>query len=81
MEITEEKIKAIPKYILQKIRRLDDKYNPSPKGQCRFYAYLTKIQGELTKVTVAVKHYRKKWYCNPGPGPAKNSDICFDKNY
>ena len=80
MEITEEKIKAIPKYILQKIRRLDDKYNPSPKGQCRFYACLTKIQGELTKVTVAVKHYRKKWYCKQVAWHGIHSDKCFVKN-
>ena len=80
MRITEKNIRPIPKYILQKIRRLDDKYNPTPSGQCRFYAYLTKIRGELTKVTVAVKHYRKKWYCKQVAWHGVHSDKCLVKD-
>ena len=80
MRITEKNIRPIPKYILQKIRRLDGKYNPSPSGQCRFYAYLTKIKGELTKVTVAVKHYRKKWYCKQVAWHGVHSDKCLVKD-
>ena len=50
MEITEEKIKAIPKYILQKIRRLDDKYNP-PRRKVNAVSTLTlqKYRASLRK--------------------------------
>ena len=56
------KIKPIPKYILSKIKRYDKKLNPTPNSNRRFYAYLTKNDGELVKVTVAVKHYKGKLY-------------------
>ena len=56
-----EKIKPIPKYIAEKIKKLDDKMNREKPGVTRYYSYLTKNDGELVKVTVAVKYYRKQW--------------------
>ena len=50
-----EKIKPIPKYIQKKIKLYDDKLKTAPFGRTRFYAYFTKNDGELVKVTVAVK--------------------------
>ena len=53
-----KKIKPIPKYILKKIKLYDDKMKSSQLGRNRFYSYLTKNNGELVKVTVAVKEER-----------------------
>lgn len=47
-----EKIKPIPKYIQKKIKLYDDKLKTAPFGRTRFYAYFTKNDGELVKVTV-----------------------------
>ena len=58
-----ENIKPIPKYILEKIKRYDKEFNPTSNSNKRFYAYFTKNDGELVKVTVAVKHYKGKLYC------------------
>ena len=49
-----DKIKPIPKYIAKKIISMDKKRNLT-YNQKRFYAYFTKNDGELVKVTVAVK--------------------------
>ena len=57
------KIKPIPKYILAKIKALDKKSNTYSNPYRRFYSYLTKNDGELVKVTVAVKEHKGKWYC------------------
>ena len=80
MEITDENLKPIPKYIAALIQRTDEKAYPKPCGSARFYAYLTKMQGELVKVTVAVKHYRKKWFCKPVAWHGIHSDNCFVKD-
>ena len=56
-----EKIKPIPKYIEKKIKRLDLRKYPEQNGFTRYYAYFTKNDGELVKVTVAVKNKYKKW--------------------
>lgn len=53
-------IKPIPKYMLNLITKTDKKVWPEQIGHVRFYAYLTKVKGELVKVTVAVKNYKKK---------------------
>ena len=58
-----EKIKPIPKYILAKIKKYDKEFYPTSNSNRRFYAYFTKNDGELVKVTVAVKHYKGKLYC------------------
>jgi len=54
--------KPIPKYIAAKILKLDRKQCPKQKGPTRLYSYLTKVKGELAKVTVAVKSKAKKQY-------------------
>lgn len=72
-----EKIKPTPKYILDKIKKLDESRNIKPCGQLRFYSYLTKNDGELVKVTCAVKVYKNKWYCKQVAVHGLHSDIAF----
>ena len=55
--MTERNIKPIPKYIEKKIIALDKKA-PFPTTLLRFYSYLSKMQGELVKITVALKNNR-----------------------
>ena len=54
-----EHIKPIPKYIEKKIRALDLKKCPLQKG-LRFYSYLTKIDGDLNKLTINFSKVRVK---------------------
>ena len=75
-----EKIKPIPKYIQKKIKLYDDKLKTAPFGRTRFYAYFTKNDGELVKVTVAVREYKKEWYCKPVVVHGVHSDRCFGKD-
>ena len=75
-----EKIKPIPKYILKLIQKADKENNPKPKGWLRFYSYLTKNDGELVKVTVAVKHRYKTWYCKQVAVHGIHSEECFIKD-
>ena len=49
----------MPKYIEKLIKKLDSRIHPKPIGNTRYYAYLTKNDGELVKVTVAVRHYHR----------------------
>ena len=78
--ITEKDIRPIPKYILKKIQKQDNKLYPSPYGYVRFYAYLACWKRELVKVTVAVKHYKKKWYCKQVAIHGLRSERCFVKD-
>ncbi len=50
-------VKPIPKYIEKQIRSID-KIENYKNIKLRFYSYLTKMQGELVKITVAVKNNR-----------------------
>lgn len=75
-----EKIKPIPKYILALIKREDKKHYKAPAGKTRYYSYLTKNDGELTCVSVAVKHHYKKWYCKQVVVHGLRSDACFVKD-
>ena len=75
-----EKIKPIPKYIQKKIRDYDNVLKTAPFGRTRFYAYFTKNDGELVKVTVAVREYKKQWYCKPVVVHGIHSDRCFGKD-
>jgi hypothetical protein len=61
--VTEKNIKPIPKYMLNKIKKLDTIANPKPNGNTRFYTYFTKYKNELCSVTVAVRNKYKNWYC------------------
>ena len=78
--MTEKNIKPIPKYIEKLIKRLDDKDLQKTAGQTRFYAYLTKNDGELVKVTVAVKTRYKKWYCKQVAVHGVHSKKCYVKD-
>ena len=71
------KIKPIPKYLLERIRKKDQKHYYAGTGFVRYYAYLTKNDGELVKVTVAVKNKKKEWYCKQVAVHGIHSRLCF----
>lgn len=73
-----EKIKPIPKYIEKKIKSNDTTY--PVRGRTHFYAYLTKNNGELVKITVAVKEKKNKWCCKQVAVHGVHSDKCFVKD-
>ena len=75
-----EKIKPIPKYILARIKKADKQNNVTLPHRTRFYAYLTKNDGELVKVTVAVKYRYKKWLYKQVAVHGIHSDLCFVKD-
>ena len=56
-------IRKIPQYMLDKIRKYDLKDSPEQNGNTRFYKYFTEYRHELCEVIVAVRNYRKKWFC------------------
>ncbi len=76
-----EKLKSIPKYIVEKIKRLDKRAYSVPDGHVRFYAYLALWKRkELIKITVAVRHRRKNWYCKQVVIHGIHSEQCFVKD-
>ena len=75
-----EKIKPIPQYLLKKIKKIDKHRNSTPNGFTRFYSYLTKNDGELVKVTVAVRDYKDQWLCKQVAVHGLDSDHCFVKD-
>lgn len=75
-----EKIKPVPKYIVERIRRYDKENMTCAPGHTRFYSYLTKNDGELVKVTVAVRNHYKQWLYKQVAVHGLNSDKCFVKD-
>ncbi|MGN1053123.1 MAG: PcfJ domain-containing protein, partial [Candidatus Scatosoma sp.] len=75
-----EKIKPVPKYIVERIKQYDKAYTPAVPGRTRFYSYLTKNDGELVKVTVAVKNHYKQWLYKQVAVHGLNSEQCFVKD-
>ena len=82
--MNEKNIKKIPKYIENKIRKLDMEYLKTHNSKTRFYAYLTSYKKELCHVIVAVKNRGKvKWNAKQVVVHAIDSDkvylkdICF----
>ncbi len=75
-----EKIKPIPKYIEQRIKKRDLKDLPVQNSYTRYYAYLAKNDGELVKVTVAVRNYRGGWYCKQVAVHGVHSERCYVKD-
>ena len=75
-----ENIKPIPKHIVKMIKERDKHAYPEPQGRTRFYSYLTTNAGELVKVTVAVRHYKKEWYCKQCAVHGVHSDKSFLKD-
>ena len=73
-----DKIKPISKKILELIRQRDERDYPHPDSATRYYAYLTKNEGELVKVTVAVKNYYTRWlYKQVAVHGVHSYDSCF----
>lgn len=77
-EIIEDSFQSIPKYIEKKIKSIDTTY--PVRGRTHFYAYLTKNNGELVKITVAVKEKKNKWCCKQVAVHGVHSDKCFVKD-
>ncbi len=75
-----DKIKPIPKYILAKIKKIDKEFYSTETAQKRFYAYLTKNDKELVKITVCCKNHKKKWFCKQVAVHGINSNKCFVKD-
>ena len=75
-----EKIKPIPKYILKLVQKADKTHPYYGRGFTRFYSYLTKNDGELVRVVVAVKNCRKKWYYKQVAVHGIHSKTCFVKD-
>lgn len=71
------KLKPIPKYIVKRIQKLNKERCPEQKGPIRFYSYLSKIKGELVKVTVATITRYKRWCCKQVAVHGVKSDKCF----
>ena len=74
------KLRPIPKYIQKQIKKQDLIECPAQKGPTRFYAYLTTVQKELVKVTVAVNNYYKKWCCKQVAIHGVYDDKCYVKD-
>lgn len=70
-------LKPIPKYILRAIYKKDKLFFPTPTGMNRFYAYLAVWEKELVKITVAVKHFKKQWYCKQVAVHGLHSEHCL----
>ena len=75
-----DKIKPIPKYMLEIIKKKDKLFRPNQDGIKRFYSYLTKNCGELVKVTVCCRNCKGKWYCKQVAVHGVDSKICFVKD-
>ena len=75
-------IKPIPKYLAERIRKLDNRDYPVPDSTVRFYAYLSvrRKDKELMKTTVAVKHYKKKLYMKIVAIHFLHGDTCWVKD-
>lgn len=66
-------IRPVPNYIAKIIKK-KDAYND---GKVNFYAYFSKMKGELVKITVACKHYKKQWFCKQVAVHGVRSDDCL----
>ena len=75
-----EKIKPVPKYIVERIKAIDKLRFAKPTKLVRYYSYLTKNDGELVKVTVAVRNNRNDWHYKQVAVHGIDSKICFVKD-
>ena len=73
--IDEKYIKPLPNYIAKRIRNKDKRC--AYYGNARFYAYFTKMKGELVKITVACKNYEKQWFCKQVAVHGVHSENCL----
>lgn len=77
-----EKIKPIPKYMVELIRKAEETNPWRNSGHTRFYSYLTKNDGELVKITVACKNKldSPRWRCKQVIVHGIHSKDCFLKD-
>lgn len=77
-----EKIKPIPKYMVELIRKAEETSPWCNSGHTRFYSYLTKNDGELVKITVACKNKldSPRWRCKQVIVHGIHSKDCFLKD-
>lgn len=77
-----EKIKPIPKYMVELIRKAEEINPRRNSGHTRFYSYLTKNDGELVKITVACKNKldSPRWRCKQVIVHGIHSKDCFLKD-
>ena len=77
-----EKIKPIPKYMIERIRKAEETNPWRNSGHTRFYSYLTKNDGELVKITVACKNKLDGplWRCKQVIVHGIHSKDCFLKD-
>ncbi len=77
-----EKIKPIPKYMIERIRNAEETNPWRNSGHTRFYSYLTKNDGELVKITVACKNKLDgpRWRCKQVIVHGIHSKDCFLKD-
>ena len=73
----EKDIKPIPKYIIRKIRKLDDENRFVTDTSTRYYSYLTKINKDLARLIVACKVKDHQWFCKQVVVHTMNSDHCL----
>lgn len=76
------KIKPIPKYMIERIRKAEETNPWRNSGHTRFYSYLTKNDGELVKITVACKNKldSPRWRCKQVIVHGIHSKDCFLKD-
>ena len=77
-----EKIKPIPKYMIERIRKAEETNPWRNSGHTRFYSYLTKNDGEIVKITVACKNKldSPRWRCKQVIVHGIHSKDCFLKD-
>ena len=75
-----EKIKPISKKMQKIIQKVDLMNYKAQDQHLRFYSYMAKNNKELVRVYVAVKNYRKKWYCKQVIVHGVHSEMCFLKD-
>ena len=73
--LEEKYIKPIPNYIAKQIRKRDEYYEDC--GSARFYAYFARMKGELVKITVACKGYKRQWFCKQVAVHGVHSENCL----
>ena len=71
-------IRPIPKYIMDRIYKIDLKLEPWQTNYVRYYAYLTSYKKELVKVTVAVTTFKNNyWACKQVAIHGIHTKDCF----
>ena len=69
-------IKPIPKYIIKKIKSLDKYY----LERIRFFSYLTTLNKQLARITVACRNFENQWFCKQVAVHFLNSEVCYIKD-